>query len=180
MSEILEKPMQEFKEAIAKIFPVLTYPNPILHEHSWPVDKVDDEIVNLIHNLFITMYSEGGVGLSAVQCGVLKRVFVMDTSNNGERRKAFVNPIILSYKDIERYQEGCLSFPGIFAYVKRPSVITVSALNEKGEEVIMELSGIEAICFQHELDHLNGVTFYDHLSPLKKNMLKKKINQLKK
>ena len=181
MNEVAEQVTdQEVKEHIAQVFPILIYPNPILHEVSEPVAEVDQEIKTLIHNLFITMYAEGGVGLSAIQCGIKKRVFVMDVSNSGEKRKAFVNPTILSYKNHDRFQEGCLSFPDIFAYVKRPTEITVSALNENGEQVIMELSGIEAICFQHELDHLNGVTFYDHLSPLKKSMLKKKIRALSK
>lgn len=170
----------EVKEQIAQVFPVLTYPNPILHERSEEVKEVDNEITALIHNLFITMYAEGGVGLSAIQCGIKKRVFVMDVSNSGEKRKVCINPARLSYKNHDRFQEGCLSFPEIFAYVKRPTEITVSYTNEKGEKVIEDLSGIEAVCFQHEMDHLDGVTFYDHLSPLKKNMLRKKMKALTK
>ena len=177
-SEIADTQVQT---QIAEAFPVLIYPNSILKEVSEPVNLVDDKIRSLIHNLFITMYSEGGVGLAAIQCGIKKRIFVMDVSNSGKQRRVFINPVIEASKDdTERCKEGCLSFPDIFAFVKRSSEVSISALNEKGELFKEKLTGIEAICFQHELDHLDGITFYDHLSPLQKNMLKKKILKMQK
>jgi len=163
-----------------RLLEIRTYPDPILSEECEPVEEVTPEVKTLIRNMFATMYEKNGVGLSANQVGVKKRIFVMDTSNSGSRRKAFINPIILSYKNHERFREGCLSFPDVFAFVKRPTEITVSALDEEGKEVVISLSGIEAICFQHELDHLNGITFYDHLSQLQKNLVKKRIQKLKK
>jgi peptide deformylase len=125
------------------------------------------------------MYERNGIGLSANQVGVRKRIFVMDTSNSGSRRNVFINPVITDFKNEDRFREGCLSFPDIFAFVKRPTEITISALNENGEETIMHLSGIEAICFQHELDHLNGIQFIDHLSPVQLNLIKKRLKKLK-
>lgn len=172
--------IEENKSEIPEILSVITYPNSILKEISKEIEIIDDEVKKLIHNLFLTMYSEGGVGLSAIQCGIRKRVFVMDISNSGDKRRAFINPTIISGKNIQRYKEGCLSFPDVFAFVKRPSEISIKAMNESGEEIMLDLTGIEAICFQHEYDHLNGITFYDHLSLLQKHMIRKRISKLRK
>jgi peptide deformylase len=125
------------------------------------------------------MYGSNGVGLSANQVGSTHRIFVMDTSESGARRKVFVNPCILSQSQEVRWKEGCLSFPGVFAFVKRFEKVKVSGLDEDGELYIVELEGLDAICFQHELDHLSGITFYDHLSQLQKNMIRKKMSKIK-
>ena len=167
----------------AKILTIRTYPDPILSKCCVYVSNEPDEvkeIKTLIQNMFLTMYHYGGVGLSANQVGVTKRVFVMDTSNSGQKRRAFVNPQILDAVGEERYKEGCLSFPNVFAFVKRAAKITVRAWDEEGKEFQLDLTGIDAVCFQHELDHLDGVTFYDHLSVLQKNLIKKRIAKLKK
>lgn len=165
----------------AELFEVRTYPDPVLKVPCEYVTEVTDEIRTLIQNMFITMYHNNGVGLSANQVGVTKRIFVMDTSDSGKRRQAFINPEIIELgADIERYKEGCLSFPDIHAFVKRSTRIKIRALNEKGEVFELDLQGIDAVCCQHEMDHICGVTFFDHLSSVQKNLIKKKISKLKK
>ena len=158
---------------------VLKYPHPFLSKICVTVSEVNDDIRLLIKNMFVTMYSSNGVGLSANQVGSIHRVFVMDTSESGSRRRAFVNPCILSQSQEVRWKEGCLSFPGVFAFVKRFEKIKVAGLDENGELYTIELEGLDAICFQHELDHLSGITFYDHLSQLQKNMIRKKMSKIK-
>jgi len=163
-----------------KLLEIRIFPDPILKEICEPVTVFDNELKELVQNMFITMYNKNGVGLSANQVGVTKRIFVTDTSNSGQKRRVFINPEIIDAKDTERWREGCLSFPDIFAYVKRPNKIHIMAQDENGEFFELTLQGLDSVCFQHELDHLNGLTFYDHLSPLQKNLIKKKISSLKK
>ncbi len=163
----------------AKLLEVRVYPDPFLKTVCEYVPEVTEEIKTLIQNMFITMYVRNGVGLSANQVGVAKRVFVMDTSNSGDKRQAFINPEIIEQDNIERWKEGCLSFPEVFAFVRRATKIKVRAMNEEGNTFEVDLQGLDAICFQHELDHLDGITFYDHLSPLQKNMIRKKMQNLK-
>jgi peptide deformylase len=162
-----------------KILEIYLYPEPILNTPCLEVTEINREIKTLIQNMFLTMYQAGGVGLSANQVGETRKIFVMDTSNDGSKRWVFINPVILETGGLERWKEGCLSFPNIFSHVKRPTWIKIEAMNEKGETIQMDLNGIDAICFQHELDHLNGITFYDHLSPVQKNLIKKKIRNLR-
>src|SRR5271165_6967416 len=151
------------------------YPDPALKVVCKPVESVTPEIQSLIQGMFVAMYSHDGVGLSANQVGRSERIFIMDTSNSGQKRYVFINPEIIESSDIERWKEGCLSFPNIFAYVKRPTKIKIRALNEKGEVFELDLRGLDAVCCLHELDHLNGKVFYDHLSDVQKNLVKKKI-----
>ena len=164
----------------AKILDIKIYPDPFLKQVCEHVDEVTNEIKILIQNMFITMYNRNGVGLAADQVGVAKRIFVMDTSMSGQKRHTFINPEIIESSEIQRWREGCLSFPEVFSYVKRPNKIKVRSLDIDGKLVELELQGIEAVCFQHELDHLNGINFYDHLSQLQKNMIRKKMRNLKK
>jgi len=161
-----------------KILEIRKYPDAILKQSCLHVSEINLDIKTLIQNMFLTMYSSGGVGLSANQVGRLERVFVMDTSASGSRRRAFINPEIIRKSNIDKCKEGCLSFPDIFAFVKRPTNIKIRAQDEDGNTFELDLEGIDAICFQHELDHLNGITFYDHLSPLQKQMMKKKMSKL--
>ncbi len=163
-----------------EILKIRVFPDTELKKPCVPVEEVDARIKTLVQNLFITMYHSGGVGLSANQVGHFDRVFVMDTSASGARRRVFINPEILSKNEPERWKEGCLSFPGVFAFVKRSTKVKVRALDEEGIPFELDLEHIDAICFQHELDHLNGITFYDHLSPVQKNLIKKKIANLPK
>lgn len=172
-------------------------PNPILKKISKPVEKIDEELCQFMQDMAKIMYAEGGIGLAAVQIGVLKRVLVMDTdyekddehdhhhgdSCNGfhvsnTNPKFFINPEIISHsEDKSVFKEGCLSFPEMRADVERPRTIKLKFTNLDGIEETKNFSGIEATCLQHEIDHLNGVTFVDHLPWLKREMIIKKMQK---
>lgn len=172
---------EKFKLDPPKILEIRRYPDPILNQACIEVKEFTQEIKTLVQNMFLTMYDENGIGLAANQVGETKSMFIMDTSNSGQKRRVFVNPEIKECRgEPERWKEGCLSFPDIFSFVPRHTDITVKAQNENGEEFLLDLQGLDAICFQHEYDHLLGITFYDRLSPLQKKMIKKKILKLTK
>ena len=177
------------------ILPLVTSPNPLLKKVSQPVLVVNDELRKLMDDMVQTMYAEGGIGLAAVQVGVLKRVLVIDIdyeeeglhhhhgSCNGVHVKNanpmyFVNPeIIEKSEELSSFNEGCLSFPGARAEVERPAEVRVKFLDYYGKEQVLNMSGIMATCIQHEIDHLNGITFIDHISKLKRDMILKKMNK---
>lgn len=158
-----------------RLLKILKYPDPFLSKPTLDVNDFDEELAADIRDMFVTMYSENGIGLAANQVGLSKRMFVMDTSNSGDKRQVFINPVIDNAILRQEYQEGCLSFPGATVNINRATKITIRAQDEKGESFTKELQGLDAICFQHELDHLWGITFVDHLSNLKKQMIRKKI-----
>jgi peptide deformylase len=182
-----------------KILPLVIAPDPLLKKVSKPVDKIDDALRGLMKDMVQTMYAERGVGLAAVQVGVLKRVLVMDVDYEIEEHdhhhhhhgdhcnhnhvtnanpRFFVNPeIIESSKDSVSYNEGCLSFPGARSEVIRPSTVVVKYLDFNGAEKTESMTGLLATCIQHEIDHLNGVTFVDHISKVKREMILKKIKK---
>lgn len=180
-----------------KVLPLITYPDPLLKQFSKPVGKVDDALRQLMKNMVTTMYASEGVGLAAVQVGVLKRVLVMDIDYKtddhhhhhnhdhcggvhvkNENPRFFVNPEIIQLsQDTCPYNEGCLSFPGVRTEVIRPSKAKVKFLDFDGSERIEEMTGILATCIQHEIDHLNGIVFVDHISKLKREMLLKKMKK---
>lgn len=163
-------------------------PDPMLRQISTPVDKVDDEIRALIRDMFETMYEAPGIGLAAVQVGVPKRLLVMDLhepeEEGGEPVKeprVFINPEILEASDEEvAYTEGCLSVPDQYAEVMRPDHIRARWLDEHGKQHEQDLDGLLAICLQHEMDHLEGILFIDHLSKLKRDMVLKKLAKTRK
>ena len=166
-------------------------PDPMLRQISTPVGKVDDEVRALIADMFETMYDAPGIGLAAVQVGVPKRLLVMDLQEpeDPEDEKSppvkepmvFINPEILSHSDTEvPYTEGCLSVPDQYAEVMRPDRIRARWLDENGEEHEEDLDGLLAICLQHEMDHLEGILFIDHLSKLKRDMVLKKLAKIRK
>ena len=158
-------------------------PEPILREISTPVEKVDDELRAFIADMFETMYDAPGIGLAAVQVGVPKRLLVMDLQEPEEEDgepvrdpRVFINPEILESSDHEvPYTEGCLSVPDQYAEVMRPDRIRARWLDEHGKSHDEWLDGLLAICLQHEMDHLEGVLFIDHLSKLKRDMVLKKL-----
>jgi len=167
------------------ILKIVKSPNDILHKKSKEVINVNDKTRLLMDNMIETMYKNNGVGLAAVQVGVLERILVIDvdylkddkkiTKNNGI---FMVNPqIIHKSKDSSSYNEGCLSFPKIQAEIKRPNKVKVKFLNYHGKEETMECEGLLSTCVQHEIDHLNGITFVDYLSRLKRNILLKKYRK---
>jgi peptide deformylase len=156
---------------------VLIWPHPILNERAQEVTDYDDELVQLVDSMFATMYKYSGIGLAANQVGVLRRVLVVDT---GTLRQEFINPIIKESHGTHLNKEGCLSFPGVFVTVHRHEHIAVEAQDRNGKTFSVVADGIDAICLQHEIDHLDGITFYDRLSPVKKQLNKKKFEKLKK
>lgn len=161
------------------IYEIRKYGDPILREVAQKVEKIDDEILEILDNMVETMYETKGVGLAAPQVGISKRIFVCD-QGDGVVRKV-INPVItpLTEKLID-CEEGCLSVPGIYKKVQRPEKIRVEYMNEKGEEVIEEIEGFLAIVMQHEYDHLDAVLFVDRISPIAKRMISKKLQTLKK
>jgi peptide deformylase len=155
-------------------------PAPVLRKIAEPVDKVDDAIRALLSDMLETMYEAPGIGLAAPQVGVSKRMLVMDISGPNERNNPLkiINPeIIWQSDDLNICEEGCLSVPGSYAEVKRPKQVKVKYLDENGTEQLMEADDLLATCIQHEIDHLNGILFIDHLSTLKKNMILRKLKK---
>lgn len=156
---------------------ILEFPDPRLRTVARPVEAFDPELAALVDDLFETMYAEKGIGLAATQVDQHLRVLVMDTSDGRDRPRAFVNPEIVARDGIQVYEEGCLSVPGIYAKVERAEEIRVRACNPDGSEFEVELDGLEAVCLQHEMDHLEGKLFVDYLSPLKRQMVRKRLEK---
>ena len=159
---------------------ILTIPDPLLRKVSEPVTSVNTEVKNLMDDMLETMYAAPGIGLAAVQVGVLKRIIVIDLSKDGQKKDPLfiVNPqITFKSEEIISYEEGCLSIPNQFAEVKRPSSCKVNFLDYNGKKREINADGLLATCVQHEVDHLNGVLFIDHLSKLKKDIIIKKTKK---
>ena len=162
---------------------ILTEPNKILRQISKPVKKVTKEEQTLMDNMMETMYNANGIGLAAIQIGVPKRIIVMDISkkDQGKNPMYFVNPVIINKnKELSTYEEGCLSVPNQFAEVDRPATCEVEYLDYHGKKKILKAVGLLATCIQHEMDHLEGILFIDHLSKLKKSLIIKKLSKQKK
>jgi peptide deformylase len=160
---------------------ILTVPNPVLKQVSEPVAGVDDALRALMDDMLETMYDAPGIGLAAIQIGVPKRVIVMDLVREGEDKQPryFINPeIVWRSEETQGYEEGCLSVPEYFDEVQRPSKVKVRYLNYQGETVEEEAEGLYAVCIQHEMDHLDGILFIDHLSRLKREQAVKKVKKL--
>ena len=170
------------------ILRILETPDPVLRQISTPVESVDDATRVLIADMFETMYDAPGIGLAAIQVGVAKRLLVMDLGEPEEEGgepvrepRVFINPEILSHSDDEvPYTEGCLSVPDQYAEVARPDRIRARWLDEHGTAHEEDLDGLLAVCLQHEMDHLEGVLFIDHLSKLKRDMVLKKLAKMRK
>jgi len=165
------------------IRPILTLPDNRLRLKAEPVAKIDDEIRALMDDMLETMYAAPGIGLAATQIGVAKRMLVLDVAKRQDETASanplvFANPeIIWSSEETSIYQEGCLSIPEYFEEVERPARVRVAYLDRSGERQEIEAEGILATCLQHEIDHLNGVLFIDHISRLKREMILKKFNK---
>ena len=167
------------------ILPIVEVPDPRLKTVSTPVETVDDELRALIADMFDTMYDAPGIGLAAIQVGVPKRVIVMDLQEEEDEEgkpikapRVFINPEILDPADeFNTYTEGCLSVPDQFADVDRPATCRVKWLDENGVAHDEQFTGLLATCIQHEMDHLEGIVFLDHLSRLKRQMIMKKLEK---
>ena len=162
---------------------ILIEPEPILRKKSQKLETVDDELRRLMDDMLETMYEAPGIGLAAVQIGILKRLVVIDISKEDQTKKPlfFVNPIItFRSENTSVHEEGCLSLPGHFAEIERPSECYVDYIDYYGKKKTLKASGLLATCIQHEVDHLNGILFIDYLSKLKKDMIIKKLLKQKK
>jgi peptide deformylase len=164
---------------------IIIAPDPRLKTKSSPVEKIDDRIRTLARDLFDTMYAERGIGLAAVQVGELKRLLVADVTWREEEgpgeQWVLVNPeIVTPSGEMNVYKEGCLSFPDQFADVERPKGVTIRYQDLDGKTQEKTFDGLLATCIQHEIDHLNGITFVDHISPVKRDMILRKLTKQKK
>ena len=160
------------------ILPILEYPDPRLRKKAKPVVTVDDDIKRLVDDMFETMIDAHGIGLAASQVDVHQRVIVMDLMEDGSQPRVFIKPEIEVLDDTtEPYDEGCLSVPGFYETVDRPPTVMISALDREGKPFKEKASGLLAICIQHEIDHLEGKLFVDYLSPLKRQIIRKKMKK---
>lgn len=159
------------------ILDVLSFPDERLRTVAKPVEEVNDEIKQLVSDMFETMKDENGIGLAATQVNRHVQVVVMDVSEEQNEPRVFINPEITHKEGNTISEEGCLSVPGNYAKVERAEAITVKALNEQGEAFELDADGLLAICIQHELDHLKGKLFIDYLSPLKRQRIRKKLEK---
>lgn len=158
---------------------VLQYPDERLRKKAVLVTEFDEQIRKTISDMYETMYEQSGVGLAATQVDVHKRIIVMDVSDNHKEPLCVINPEITQREGIQFESEGCLSFPGVFDKVERAAKIRVKAQDQEGNFFEMDAEGILAICIQHEMDHLEGVLFIDHLSRLKQERARKKLDKMR-
>ncbi|MEQ7416869.1 peptide deformylase [Xanthomonas campestris pv. campestris] len=165
------------------LLPILEFPDPRLRTKAVPVDAaevVSPAFQTLLDDMFQTMYEAPGIGLAASQVDVHKRFMVIDVSEEKDAPQVFINPEIVTRQGEQVYQEGCLSVPGIFADVSRADAITVRYLDRQGQPQELSTDGLLAVCIQHEMDHLDGKLFVDYLSPLKREMVRKKLAKMRK
>ena len=165
------------------IRPIIIAPDPVLKAKAKPVTEIDGRIAKLMDDMLETMYKAPGIGLAAPQVGILDRVIVVDVAGEDEKPQPFVmaNPeILLASDELSVHNEGCLSIPDLYADVTRPKQVRVRYLDRGGEVREIDADGLLATCVQHEIDHLNGILFIDHLSLLKRNMIIRKLQKLKK
>ncbi len=168
--------------AIMALMPIITAPDPRLKRESKPVAKVDERVRKLMADMLETMYDSSGIGLSAPQVGVLERVIVVDCAREGEKRQPvkIANPeIVWESDETVVCSEGCLSLPEQYADVERPVAIRLRYLDEQNEIRELEAKGLLATCIQHEIDHLDGVLFVDHISALKRGIILRKLAKTK-
>lgn len=162
------------------IKPLIILPDPLLRQVSTPIERVDADLQKLADDMLETMYDAPGIGLAAIQVGIARRLLVIDVSKEGEEKQPLViiNPEIIKSSDARSvYEEGCLSIPDYYAEVERSAQVTVKSIDRDGKEQVIEADGLLATCLQHEIDHLNGVLFIDHISRLKREMVIKKFTK---
>ena len=159
------------------ILEILQYPDPRLHLPAARVEKIDAAVRNLVSDMVETMYGADGVGLAATQVNVHQQVIVMDVSADKSDLRVFINPEIIRREGLALNQEGCLSVPGVYDNVERAESVTVTALDETGSRFTLNASGLLATCIQHEMDHLQGRVFVEHLSELKQNRIRAKLKK---
>lgn len=159
------------------LLPIIKYPDPRLHKVAKPVAAVTANTRELIRDMSETMYAAPGIGLAATQIDVHEQIVVIDISETHDDLKVFINPVILEFEGTEEHEEGCLSVPGIYETVTRANRVKVQAQNENGETFQLEAHGLLAVCIQHEIDHLHGKVFVEHLSHLKQTRIRAKLKK---
>ncbi len=159
------------------LLPIHIYPDNCLRKKAQAVESFDGDLALLTQNMAQTMYDAPGIGLAAPQVNIDKRVVVIDVSEEKNDLKVLINPEITHQEGSQEYEEGCLSIPGVFGMVERAAEIEVKAQDVQGNILEFQADGLLAICVQHEIDHLNGVLFIDHLSKLRRDRIKKKLKK---
>ena len=165
------------------IKPIITVPNEVLKKVSDPIENVGESEKKLVNDLFETMYNSNGIGLAAVQVGILKRILVIDVSTKEEKKNplCFINPVIKKISDeTSVYEEGCLSIPDTFIEIERPKICEVEYIDLDGKLKNIKCDGLLSTCLQHEINHLDGKLIIDHLTKLKRDIIIKKISKNKK
>ena len=165
------------------IKPIITVPNEVLKKISDPIENVGESEKKLVNDLFETMYNSNGIGLAAVQVGILKRILVIDVSTKEEKNNplCFINPVIKKIsEETSVYEEGCLSIPDTFIEIERPKICEVEYIDLNGKLKNIKCDGLLSTCLQHEINHLDGKLIIDHLSKLKKDLIIKKVSKLTK
>lgn len=156
---------------------ILEYPDPRLRTKAQPVSDFGPELQQQIDNMLETMYAAPGIGLAATQVNIHKQLFVIDVSEEKSSPQVFINPEIIELRGVEEMEEGCLSFPGVYAKVQRADALTIKAWDRSGNEFQLDADGLLAVCIQHELDHTKGKLFIDHISALKRERIHKKLEK---
>lgn len=163
------------------ILTILEFPDQRLRTIAKPVTTFDDNLKNLVKDMFETMYDAPGIGLAATQVDVHQQIIVMDLSEEKDAPQVFINPSIeVLDQQTKPYDEGCLSVPGFYESVERPQQVRINAQNENGESFSIEADDLLAVCIQHEMDHLNGKLFVDYLSKLKRTRIRSKLEKAQK
>lgn len=171
--------MTQITESMA-ILEILEFPDPRLRTKAKPVTDFGEELQQQIDDMFETMYAAPGIGLAATQVNIHKQFFVIDVSEDKSEPLVFINPEIVEKRGIEEMEEGCLSFPGVYAKVQRANEIVVKALDRHGKPFEIDTGELLAVCIQHENDHIEGKLFVDYLSPLKRNRIRKMLEKQQK
>jgi peptide deformylase len=156
---------------------ILVFPDPKLRTKAQPLERVDDETRRIVDDMLETMYAAPGIGLAATQVSIPRRIVVIDLSENRDSPLCLINPRLLSEEGREQMDEGCLSVPGFFETVTRAARVRVAALDRNGEPFTLDAEGLLAVCIQHEIDHLDGKLFVDHISMLKRQRIRRKLEK---
>jgi len=156
---------------------ILEFPDPRLRTKAKPVTDFGEELQQQIDDMFETMYDAPGIGLAAAQVNIHQRFFVIDVSEDKNEPMVFINPEFVEKRGVEEMEEGCLSFPGVYASVQRANEVVVKAQDRHGKEFELDTGDLLAVCIQHEYDHIEGKLFVDYLSPLKRNRIRKMLEK---
>jgi len=158
---------------------VLQYPDPKLRNKALPVTVFDDKLRQIVDDMFETMYEQNGVGLASIQVDIPQRILAIDVSDSRKEPLCVINPEIIHREGIQYEHEGCISFPGVYEKVERAAKLRLHAMDLHGKSFEIDAEGLLAVCIQHEMDHLDGVLFIDHLSRLKQERMRKKLEKIR-